>query len=174
MVESLLRRGFDLQIAPGVICRALVSGSEAVVPAALRVRLLLPVGADQRRGWRALERVIEEVPRSFEVRQLATENLLRVAIDYGDGAEYPESFWRVTICFEGGSVWAMVLEEDTNVLVEGTIALLQRGLWAAKTEGYADVLVRAWESAGVIAGLALLAKGGCDVAAALGATLADM
>jgi hypothetical protein len=79
MVESLLRRGFDLQIAPGVICRALVSGSDLVVAAALRVSLLLPVDADQRRGWRALERVIEEVPSSFEVRQLAIENLLRVA-----------------------------------------------------------------------------------------------
>jgi hypothetical protein len=100
MVESLLRRGFDLQIAPGVICRALVSGSDAVVAAALRVRLLLPVDADQRRGWRALERVIEEVPRSFEVRQLAIENLLRVANDYGDGAEYPEGFCRMTICLE--------------------------------------------------------------------------
>jgi hypothetical protein len=37
----------------------------------------------------------------------------------------------------------MVLEEETNVLVEGTIALLQHGLRAAMTEGYADVLVRA-------------------------------
>jgi hypothetical protein len=68
----------------------------------------------------------------------------------------------------------MVLEDETNVLVESTIGLLQHGLRAAMTEGCADVLVRAWERAGVIDAVALLANGGCDVAAALGATLAGL
>ena len=66
----------------------------------------------------------------------------------------------------------MVLEEETNVRVESTIGLLQRGLRTAMAEGYADVLVRAWERAVVIAAVALLATGGCDVAVELGATLA--
>jgi hypothetical protein len=68
----------------------------------------------------------------------------------------------------------MVLEDETNVLGEGTIALLQRGLRTAIAEGYADILVRAWEAAGMMAALALPANGGCLVAAALAATLAGV